>query len=144
VGLDVVAEREIPAPRDRVAAFASDPANDTAWIGGIKRVKVLTEGEIGVGTRVERTASFMGRSFDYVLEVEDYEPGRRLAMRSVKAPFPMTVAYEFEDAGERTLARVRVGGNPGRVYSIAGPLMDAAVRRNLAADLKRLAGLVTS
>jgi carbon monoxide dehydrogenase subunit G len=139
---DVAVERRISAPRERVAALATDPSNDTTWIGGIKRVKVLTEGEIAVGTQVERTASFMGRSFDYVLEIEDLRPGRRVAMRSLKAPFPMTVVYEFEDAEDGTLARIRVDGEPGRLYAVAGPLMDAAVRRNLRRDLERLEQLV--
>ena len=139
---DVAVERVISAPRERVAAFATDPSNDTAWIGGIRRVKVLTEGEIAVGTQVERTASFMGRSFDYVLEIDDLQLGRRVAMRSVRAPFPMTVVYEFEDVEDGTLARIRVGGEPGRLYAVAAPLMDAAVRRNLRGDLERLEKLV--
>ena len=131
-------EYRIAVPREAVAAYAMDPLNDPDWIGGIKRVRVLTDGPIGVGTRVERTAGFMGRTFDYVLEVAALDPGRRVEMKSVSGPFPMDVTYEFEDRGGDTLARISVAGDPGRLYRVTGPLMAAAVGRNLAKDLRAL------
>jgi hypothetical protein len=138
MAIEVTRERRIPAPRDAVAAYATDPAHDPDWIGGITRVRVLTEGPFGVGTRLERTAGFLGRSFDYTLEVGEHDPGRLVAMRSVAGPFPMAVRYEFEDAAGGTLVRIRVSGEAGRYYRIAEPLVAAGVRRNLGRDLRRL------
>lgn len=142
--LETSQERLIPAARQAVAAYATDPANEPDWIGGVKRARALTDGPVGVGTRVERTAGFLGRSFDYVLEVTEHDPGRRLVMESVAGPFPMTVRYEFADAGDATLARISVAGEPGRLYRLTGPLMTLAVRRNLGKDLARLEQRVTS
>ena len=60
-------------------------------------------------------------------------------MRSVKAPFPLQVTYEFEDAdGGSTLARIRTGGETGRYYAFAGPLLGAMVKRGVARDLRAL------
>lgn len=127
-----------------MAAYVGDPANDTEWIGGISRAEKLTDGPVREGTRVERTASFIGRSFDYTLEVVEQLPGERLAMKSVAGPFPMDVAYELEDADEGTLMRIRVSGEAGRFYRIAGPLLARGVRRNLRRDLQRLADVLTT
>src|SRR3990172_10188568 len=91
-----------------VAGYATEPGNDTSWIGGIKQVRVVTEGPVGVGTRVERVAYFMGRRIEYVLEVVGMETGRRLEMASVKAPFPMRVTYEFEPDGLGTRSSIRI------------------------------------
>jgi hypothetical protein len=91
-----------------------------------------------VGTQVERVASFLGRRIEYVNEIVALEPGRRLAMRSVKAPFPMEVTYELEDAGDGTLMRIRAAGDAGGFYRIAGPLLGKAVRRGIARDLAEL------
>ena len=45
-------ERYVPAPRQAVAAFATDPANDPDWMGRIKRVRVLTDGPlVALGVR---------------------------------------------------------------------------------------------
>ena len=122
-----------------MAGFVTDPANDPVWIGGISRADKLTDGPVGEGTRVERTASFMGRSFDYTLEVVEFRQGERLAMKSVAGPFPMDVAYDFEDAPGGTLVRINVSGEAGRFYRLAGPLLAKGVSRNLRRDLRQLA-----
>jgi hypothetical protein len=73
-----------------------------------------------------------------VNEIVDLEPGERLVMRSVKAPFPMTVVYEFEDADGGTRMRIRTEGDASGFYKLAGPLLSAAVKRGVAGDLARL------
>jgi hypothetical protein len=140
VSVDVTVERHIAREPGDVAAFAMDPANDTRWIGALTSVRTLTDGPVGPGTRVERIASFLGREMRYVNEIDAIEPGRSLSMHSVEAPFPMTVVYEFEPSGGGTLARIRAGGDAGRYYRLAGPLLAAMVRRGIKRDLRALAG----
>jgi uncharacterized protein YndB with AHSA1/START domain len=135
---DVCAEVRIDAPRRTVAAYATDPANDTAWIGALTEVRCLTDPPFGVGSRVARVARFLGRRIEYVNEVVALEPGARLVMRSIKAPFPMTVVYEFEDAGAGTLMRIRTRGDASGFYRLAAPVLARAVRRGVTADLARL------
>ena len=142
MSVDVTVEQRIARPRDEVARFAMDPSNDTRWIAALDSARVLTGGPVGVGTRVERNASFLGRRIEYVNEVVVHEPPARLVMRSVKAPFPMEVTYEFDDAGPATLARIRAAGDAGGFYRIAGPLLGAAVRRGVARDLATLKQLL--
>ena len=136
--IDVTVEQRIEAPPERVAAYAMDPANDASWIRALTEVEVLTGGPVGVGTRVKRVASFLGKRIEYVNEIEEYEPPRRLAMRSVEAPFPMTVVYEFEPAGQGTLMRITTGGDTSGFYRLAGPLLAGQVRRGVAGDLRKL------
>ena len=139
MNVDVTVEREIARDRDAVAAYVMDPANDTHWITALTSVRTLnSDGPVRVGTQVERVASFLGRRMEYVNEIVALEPGRRLAMRSVKAPFPMEVTYELEDAGAGTLMRIRATGDAGGFYRIAGPLLGAAVRRGIEKDLAEL------
>jgi hypothetical protein len=63
-------------------------------------------------------------------------------MRSVKAPFPMRVVYEFEDANGGTRMRIRVSGDASGFYRLGGPLLAPAVRRSIAGDLRRLRSLL--
>jgi hypothetical protein len=142
MGVDVTVEQRIARERASVAAFAMDPANDRRWIGALSEVNVLTDPPIGPGTRVERVASFLGKRIEYVNEITEYAPGEHLAMRSVKAPFAMTVAYEFEDAPGGTLARIRAGGDATGFYAIAGPLLNAMVRRGIRRDLAKLRAIL--
>ena len=145
MSVDVTVETRVERPRDEVAGFAMDPANDTRWITALDSSRTLTEGELGVGTRVERVASFLGKRMDYVNEIVEYEPPARLAMRSVKAPFPLTVEYEFDDAGETaTLARIHTAGEGGGFYSLTAPVLARMVRRGVERDLAELKRLMES
>jgi hypothetical protein len=144
MSVDVTVEQPIARDRETVASFAMDPANDLRWIGALSSARVLSPGPVGAGTRVERVARFLGRRIEYVNEITAYEPPRRLAMRSVKAPFPMTVVYEFDDAPGGTVARIRAGGESGRFYAVAGPLLSAMVRRGIARDVRRLKSVLES
>jgi uncharacterized protein YndB with AHSA1/START domain len=142
MAIDVKAEAEIERPPADVAAFAMEAENDPRWIGGISSARRLTPPPTGIGTRVERVASFMGRRIDYVMDVVELVPNERIVLKSVKAPFPMRVTYEFVPRGGKTLASVHVEGEPAGFYRVAGGLMAPAVKKNLIGDLKRLKSIV--
>jgi len=144
VDVNVRAELLIARPRAEVAAFASDPANDAKWIGGIKEVRVQTPPPFGPGTRVERVAFFRRKRVDYVLEVVDYEPGALIDMKSVKAPFEMRVTYRFEDAPGGTRASIHIGGGPGGATWLIAPIIRRTVRKSIARDLANLKRIVES
>jgi uncharacterized membrane protein len=140
---DVVVETVVERPRGEVARYVTDWRNDPTWIGALRDVRLETEGPLRVGSRVARVASFLGRRIEYVNEVVELEPDDRLVMRSVKAPFPMTVAYAFEDAGDgATRVRIRAEGDASGFYRLAGPLVDRAVTRGIRGDLARLKALL--
>jgi len=133
---------EIARPAGDVARYMFDWRNDPEWIGGISEARLLGDGDFGLGSQVERVASFVGKRIEYVLEVEDYEPGALLAMRSVRAPFPMAVTYEVTDNRGGARARVQVEGDASGFYRLAGPLLNLQATRSIAADLKRLKALL--
>ena len=138
MSVDVTVEREIARERPAVAGFVMDPANDTRWIKALDSVRTLGDGPVGPGTRVERIASFLGRRIEYMNEIVELVPGERLVMRSVKAPFPMEVRYELDEAGDGTRMRIRATGDASGFYRVAGPLLGAAVRRGIERDLDEL------
>jgi hypothetical protein len=142
VSVDAQAETVIQRPRSDVAPFVVDPRNDERWIGGIRSARPLDDGPTAVGSRVRREASFLGRRIDYLNEVVELEPGSKLRMRSVQAPFPMDITYEFADTELGTTMRIRVRGDAGRFYRLAAPALTMFVRRSLTGDLKRLKGIL--
>ncbi len=141
---DVQVEIVIERPRDVVTAYAMDWRNDPAWIRAIEEVKLASDGPFGIGSRVARLASFLGRRIEYVNEVVEYEQDRRLLMRSVRAPFPMTVLYEFDDAGKGTRVRIRAQGDASGFYKLAGPVLSRAVKHSIAGDLAQLKTILES
>jgi len=140
--MDVTVSETISAPREDVARYVMDHRNDTTWIGGITESELLGEEPLGVGSDVRRVASFMGKRIDYVLRTAELQPGHRLEMRSVKAPFPMQVTYAFDDAPGGMVTSVRVQGEPASMYKIAGPMLARQTRRSVARDLRTLKNLM--
>lgn len=141
MSIDVVAEVHVRRPREQVAAYMADPANDPEWIGGLREARMLGDGPLAERSRVARVASFMGRKVEYVNEITSLEPGRILEMRSVKAPFPMHITYSFEDRDGGTVVRNQVRGGGG-LFSLGSPLFAPMVRRNVQKDLERLRDLL--
>jgi uncharacterized membrane protein len=137
VSIDVVAEVRVARPREEVAAYMVDPANDPEWIGGLREARLLDEPPLREGSRVERVASFMGRRIEYVNQISRLEAGRLLEMRSLKAPFRMEITYTFADAPEGTLVRNHVRGG-GSLFSLGSPLLAPMVKRNVQKDLNRV------
>ena len=147
MAIDVSAQLLINRSKDEVAEYATNPSNDPIWVSGIVEAKLLTEPPLSQGSRVERVASFMGKRIQYILEVVEWEPASRMAMHSIKGPFPMDVTYEFEEAPSEmvelgTLAKIRVQGEASGFFKLASPLLAQAVKRSIGKDLKNLKGIM--
>ena len=136
--LDVLAAIDIARPPEAVAEYEFDPANDALWIGGVKQAEQLTDGPIRVGSRVRRLGSFLGRPIEWVMDVVEHVPARRLAMHAIRSPFPMDVTYELAPAEGGTHASIRIQGHAGGAYGLLGPLTPLMVRRSVQSDLRRL------
>ena len=142
MSIDVTVEAVIGRSPEDVARFAMNPENDRRWIGGIVEAEALTDPPTHAGTRVRRVAKFLGKRIEYVLEVVDHDPSRRLVMRAVSGPFPLTVHYEFAGADGGTRARIRNQGDASGFYRLAAPLLARLVQRRVARDLKTLKALL--
>ena len=95
--VDVVTEAMIPLPVAQVAGFAADPTNAPRWYENITTVEWETPPPVEIGSRVAFVARFLGRRIAYTYEVVEYEPLRRMVMRTAHGPFPMETTYTWTD-----------------------------------------------
>ncbi|MEZ5095463.1 MAG: SRPBCC family protein, partial [Nocardioides sp.] len=106
MGVDVVVETVIDRPLDVVAAYAGDPSHAPAWYANISSVQWRTSPPLGVGSRMDFVARFLGRRIAYTYEVVELVPGRRLVMRTAQGPFPMQTTYEWEPIERKQRTRM--------------------------------------
>ena len=72
----ITAEKQISAPPERVFELASNFATMSERIPGIKRVEMLTNGPVGVGTKFKETRVMFGKEATETMEVTAFDPPR--------------------------------------------------------------------
>jgi uncharacterized membrane protein len=141
--VDVLTETVIRRPQEEVAAYAGDPTNAPEWYANIASVEWQTPPPVGIGSRMDFVATFLGRRLAYTYEVVEMVPGERLVMRTAQGPFPMETTYTWQALDpDSTLMSLRNRGRPTGFSRIVAPFMAAAVRRANHADLARLRTLL--
>ena len=137
--MDVEVEAVIPYPREEVAAYAGDPTNAPEWYANIESVRWRTPPPTALGSKMAFEARFLGRRLAYTYEVVEFEPGRRLVMRTADGPFPMETTYTWEQVAGGTLMKLRNRGAPSGFAKVAAPVMAKAMQSAMGKDLNRLA-----
>ncbi|TCO18004.1 polyketide cyclase/dehydrase/lipid transport protein [Kribbella steppae] len=133
-------------PED-VFAFLEVRSNDAAWMASVVESEWLDStaadvaAPIGVGRRGRMVLKLPGRQAEFIDEVTEYEPGERIAHRTVKGPIPLNTACICEPAGGSCLTTV-VGATDclpaGLLGRFAAPVVAKVIRRGFEADLDRL------
>jgi uncharacterized membrane protein len=131
----------IDRPAEAVFGFLSVRGNDPVWMASVTESEWLDPAApMGVGRRGRMVMQAMGRR-EFLDEVTEYEPGRRIAHRSVAGPMVIHTACLAEPVGSACRAIVlyepeRLPG--GVVGKLTAPLTARMVRRTFRADLARL------
>ena len=141
--LDISVERTIPASPDRVAAVMFDPTHDPAWMKALTAAELL-DAPLAPGSRVRRTARFLGRSIEWTTVVQQHSPPGLLVLDIVDGPFVGRVTYEITPSKAGAQVRIRNVGRPGTFRWLPSSLMRRAMRSSLAKDLANLEAVVTS
>jgi uncharacterized membrane protein len=144
MAVDVTTEIVIERPYEQVAAYAGDPSNAPEWYANITSVRWQTPPPVGIGSRLDFVARFLGRTLAYTYEVVEHGP-HRLVMRTAQGPFPMETTYMWQPVSESsTRVTLRNRGEPAGFARVAAPVMAAAMRRANEKDLARLKQILES
>jgi carbon monoxide dehydrogenase subunit G len=73
---EIVVKKHVEAPPERVFELATDLENAAERVQGIKKMELLTEGPVGVGTRFRETRVMMGRDATEEMEITAFDPPR--------------------------------------------------------------------
>ena len=132
---------------DEVFAYLETRSNDPSWMASVLESQWLDPagldpaGPTGFGRRGRMVMKIQGRHTEFIDEVTEYEPGRRIAHRTVEGPFPLNTACICEPVAGGCRATV-VGEADRLVGGVFGPLVEPLVargiRRSFKADLARL------
>ena len=136
--VDVLTETVIRRPCAEVAAYAGDPTHAPEWYANIASVEWVTAPPVGIGSRMDFVASFLGRRLAYTYEVIEFVPGRHLTMRTPGPPFLMETTYSWEEENAGTRMTLRNRGTPSGFSAWLAPLMALMIGRANRKDLALL------
>lgn len=135
----------INRPVEDVWEYVANPHNQVQWQSSARDREVITDGPLGKGTRIRGVDQFLGRKIESVDEITEWEPNRRLSLRSVEAPFPNEAHISLEpvEGGTRlTLEAIAEKGLGGFFGKMAEPLVVRIFSRQLKEEFGTLKDLL--
>jgi len=135
----------IDAPIDRVWAEVADVEGQPRWMREMKSVRVLTPGPIRVGTRAEATVRIMGIAVTDPVEITEFAPPTRFAIRH-QGTFTGSGVITLEAGADGTTTIVRWSETlvPPVLPHLGARLQAPVLGAIFQADLERLRTIVES
>jgi uncharacterized protein YndB with AHSA1/START domain len=134
----VKASVRIDRPIAEVFAYATTVDTLPQWLGAVEEVEQLTEGPLGVGTRIRAAGKMLGRRLITLVEVTALEPGYRFAFTGVTGPFTAHNSYTFEVVAGGTKVTDTAESELRGPIRLIDPLVGRMMHRQFEANLASL------
>jgi uncharacterized protein YndB with AHSA1/START domain len=133
---------DIARPPEQVFAYVTNPEHWPQWSGPVIEVRSAQAGALTLDATFTVVAKLVGRQFETQSRVTEVVENRLLAYTSTSGPVPSTFTWRFDptDAGTRVTQTVSTDDEQvvGTFFRLGFPLIEAAYRRQMAADLATL------
>ena len=133
----------IRRPPREVFRFLADLENIPKWNYAIVETAKTSQGAVGVGTTYRQVRSLPSRSEEAV-EITEFVPDRRLAIRGGLGPLRGTLSYTLDAVDEGTRLTNAADLEGRGVMRIAAPLAAGRIRQAVATNLGVLKDLLES
>jgi len=132
----------IAAPTATVFALASDVRSWVGRVKAIKKIEVLTQGDVGLGTKWRETRVMFGREATEKLEFTAFSRGKSYTVGCESCGAKYKTAFEFIPEGAGTRVQVTMTVKPltffAKLMSPLGALMMGPMKKLLLGDLEDL------
>lgn len=107
----------LKAPRSKVFAYLSNPANDKVWQGSCADAQLHAPAP-ATGAEYSIKFSFLGRKMDFRARILDVRPDSDYAFEVIDGPFYYKGQYRFEEDGQQTRIHWHFAAEPGKFFGI--------------------------
>ena len=136
---------DVTLPPDDVFAYWSDWTNNPIWQKGMESCTWTSEPPLRLGSTYDQRASLIGRPIVSSFEVIEFEPGKKVRIRTTKSTLPLDITREIEPGGDGgTTLHATIRGDPRGLMRLLNPLTGWIVRRSIESDYRRLRELLNN
>ncbi|MBX7237107.1 MAG: SRPBCC family protein [Caldilineales bacterium] len=131
----------IHRPLAEVFRFVANFENQSQWQAATIQNTQITPGPMRVGAQGRHVGKWLGRNYESIGEVVEYEPDREWGYKSVSGPYDLVMHYHFESVGDDTRLTMDVEGETKGFFGFfkfMEPLVARAGEKLLKDDLIRL------
>jgi carbon monoxide dehydrogenase subunit G len=128
----------INKPAADVFAFMSDFANDAKWQVDLIRSEKTSDGPMGVGSTGIFAQKFMGKEMESQVQVTEFDPPKRMAMKTTSGPVQFSMDTSFEEMGGGTHLTIKIEGEAGGFFKVAEGMLKNEVAKSFDRDFGKL------
>jgi uncharacterized protein YndB with AHSA1/START domain len=132
-----MSERIARSPGE-VFDFITASDNAPRVVPSVTSMVKLTEGPVGVGTRYRETRLMNGKEAHAELDVVEYEPGKKYAMRNLTEGIETVYRYTFHPEAGGTRVDLVCELKAGGIKKLMLPLVAAILKREDGNHLQKL------
>lgn len=132
----------INRPVEEVFEFMSDPEKEKLYRIGLIESEQLSEGPFGVGTTTREVSQFFGRRIETVSEVTEYEPNKKVSMKTISGPMQAEFSIILNEVNGGTEVTYEVEGETGGFFKLADPIVARMGKRQMESELANLKDLL--
>lgn len=141
VSINASAQVTIDREPADVWAYVSDVTNQDHWVDGMSESEVLSEGAVGLGTRIRGVYTYGGGSAPTVMTITEYREGRQLAIEASDGPFPFTGRLSLQRSGSSTVVTNAMSAGSDHIFtSIMFTVFRPLTKRMMARQLRKELG----
>ena len=129
---------EIARPVHEVWEYLTDVERVPEWQSSAVASHQVSEGPMGVGTKLEDERRFLGRRARSEVEVTEYEPERLFTLRGLSGPVRFTVRHRLSESDGGTRVDVEAEDDPGGISRFVRPMIERAAEHEFKGDFRRL------
>src|SRR2546422_8347853 len=113
----------IDRPVDDVWNYVHDPSKDVTWQSTLIESEQLTDGPVGVGTKVREVRQFLGIRIEMAWEVTEFEPTSRSSIKGISGPVPLSGSYVLAPLNGGTSLTVLGELDAHGLFKLAEPVL---------------------
>ena len=122
--------------------YMTDFEKLSEWMSELVEAKQTSEGVVSVGTMISAVATPIGRRAETTLEVTEYEPNKKFAIKSIAGPVESEDQFTFEPVGEGTKVTRVTEGELSGFFRMAEPLVVRMLNRQFETNFSNLKDLL--